>query len=36
MKCHMNTVKHQLKARKYTITDESTDKTDKLTDKTEV
>ena len=28
MKCHMKTVKHQLEAKKYTITDESTDKTE--------
>ena len=28
MKCHVKTVKHQLEARKYTITEESTEKTE--------
>ena len=28
MKCHMKTVKHQLEAKKYTITEESTEKTE--------
>ena len=28
MKCHMKTVKHQLEAKKYMITEESTEKTE--------